>query len=110
MAFSHDISVHKAITMNAAKSAFVGSTSYTAFINAVTADCSLHDATNSMVFGSDMEDNRPVPIDAGGYRSINHFYDPLDNTYGKGLSDFPPDIRYHSTGAYGTNSFRWLSF
>jgi hypothetical protein len=37
-----------------------------------------------MAIGSDVEDNKVPPIDGGGYRSLNHFYDPLDNTYGKG--------------------------
>ena len=43
--------------------------------------------------------------DAGGWRSLNHFYDPLDTKYGKGLSDFAPDIRVLE----GTNSFAWAS-
>jgi hypothetical protein len=36
---------------------------------------------------------------------MNHFYDPLDKTYGKGLSDAPRDIRVLE----GTNSFAWAS-
>ena len=65
-----------------------------------------------MVEGSAREDD-PVypnpPIDGvnggGGYRSLNHFYDPVYASYGRGLSDFPPDFRVLE----GTNSFAWAS-
>jgi hypothetical protein len=44
-----------------------------------------------MMEGSAHEDD--AGKDEGGNRSYNHFYDPLDTTYGKGLSDIPQDIR-----------------
>jgi hypothetical protein len=97
----HDIPVHKLITQNAAESA-LQYTNFATFLDAVP-DITLYDATNAMVTGSGLEDG--YNIDAGGIRSYNHFYDPLDNLYGKGLSDYPPDIRL----LYGRNSFDWAS-
>jgi len=44
----------------------------------------------------------------GGWRSLNHFYDPLDAKYNKGLSDVPWDRRDWG-GAIGRNSFDWGS-
>jgi len=65
----------------------------------------LKDATKSMVDGSYDEDFASAEDKVGGNRSYNHFYDPLDTTYGKGLSDSPPDRRI----VLGTNSFVWAS-
>ena len=60
-----------------------------------------------MVGGSFNEDLGPKDVlnGGGGYRSLNHFYDPLDNIYGKGLSNVPTDTR----DIAGTNSFAWAS-
>ena len=58
-----------------------------------------------MRIGSFDEDFADENGDVGGYRSYNHFYDPLDTMYGKGLSDESADIR----GVVGTNSFAWGS-
>lgn len=106
--FGHDVPVHQAITVNAAESAFNSSSAYASFVQVVASDLSYageNGITNSIVKGSAFEDNLPTPIDEGGYRSINHFYDPLDTTYGKGLSDIPPDDRK----LIAVNSFTWGS-
>jgi hypothetical protein len=103
--FGHDQIVHQAITANAAASAMDESPAYGGFINTVSSDLALKDATNFMVDGSYDEDYIDQPGDVGGKRSLNHFYDPLDNTYYKGLSDSPPDFRILTA----TNSFAWAS-
>lgn len=107
MTFAHDVPVHWTITVNATASALDDSSAYANFLNTISSDCNAITATNAMVFGSGREDApiKGIPLDAGGKRSINHFYDPLDTKYGKGLSDIPPDIRY----VIATNSFRWGS-
>jgi len=64
---AHDRPVHRAITVNAAASAFDESPAYAGFLTMVSSDCSLFTATNSMVEGSAQEDN--VDTDAGGKRS-----------------------------------------
>ena len=94
-ALAHEVPVHRAITLNAAASALNKSSAYKGFVNTVSADVTLFAATNSMIQGSAEEDDTPQqdPKGAGGNRSYNHFYDPLDITYGKGLSDIPQDIR-----------------
>ncbi|MFZ0827849.1 MAG: DUF642 domain-containing protein [Verrucomicrobiia bacterium] len=101
----HDIRVHQAITANAVTSAFNDSTAFSQFIDTISSDRILSQATKSMVDGSGFEDNINIKGDAGGIRSYNHFYDPLDTTYGKGLSDWPADTRI----LIGTNSFNWAS-
>jgi hypothetical protein len=76
--------------MNAAKAAYANSSAYVDFVNTISSDFSYtgqFGATNSMVEGSFNEDFANEPGDVGGNRSYNHFYDPLDTTYGKGLSD-----------------------
>jgi hypothetical protein len=103
--FGHEQIVHEAITANAIESAQINSPAYAGFINAVSSDATLFAATNSMVFGSFDEDFASAEDKVGGNRSYNHFYDPLDATYSKGLSDIPPDIR----GIVGTNSFAWAT-
>jgi len=113
--FCHDIPIHKRVTINAAISAIANSPTYNDFINLISSDnIVLQDATNSMVEGSGFEDDMsllPIPI----VRSINHFYDPLDATYGKGLSDsiHPTGLGYYLNGdarsLVGTNSFAWGS-
>jgi hypothetical protein len=102
--FGHEVLVHKAITANAAVSAFAYSSSYTNFFDIIASD-GLHvaDATNYLIEGSAHEDD--AGKDSGGLRSYNHFYDPLDIQYGKGLSDYPPDVRV----VIGNNSFVWAS-
>jgi hypothetical protein len=104
-ALSHDIPVHQAITFNAQQTAHDNSTVYPSFLTTVSSDIDFVEATNSMVVGSGFEDNADEPGDVGGKRSYNHFYDPLDNTFNKGLSDFPPDVR----ALVGINSFTWGS-
>ena len=104
--FGHDQPVHFAITLNAAAAAYANSSAYVSFLSAIASDHILEpDATNAMAYGSWYEDNINVPGDAGKERSLNHFYDPLDVTYYKGLSDSPPDRRI----TVGTNSFAWAS-
>ena len=108
--------VHKNITVYAEESTFAHSSAYDDFLNIVSSDRprvplpGQNSLTNSLVDGSAHEDdpaspNKPVFGAGGGWRSLNHFYDPLDGTYNKGLSDYPPDLRITA----GTNSFAWAS-
>ncbi len=74
----HDVPVHRAITINAAESAYANSPAFGSFINVVSSDGRLlSDATNSLVDGSAHEDDPPGNQspnlnDGGGYRSLNH--------------------------------------
>jgi hypothetical protein len=104
VALGHDVPVHRRITQKAAASALAGSAGFTKFLATVSADCDLAAATNYLVEGSAREHDPDAnhPKDAGGYRSMNHFYDPLTR---RGLSDAPPDFR----SLQGTNSFTWAS-
>jgi hypothetical protein len=106
-ALGHVVPVHKAITMAAMQAELRAPSEYTVFLDAVSEDCPLFNATNATFLGSGLEDapEKGIPLDAGGNRSINHFYDPLDTIYGKGLSDVPTDFRH----AIATNSFAWGS-
>lgn len=106
--FGHDQNVHEAITVHAADVAYAHSPGFKEFLNTVSADkplSGLTSGTNSMRVGSHHEDFADESGDVGGKRSLNHFYDPLDANFDKGLSDIPPDIR----GVAGTNSFKWAS-
>jgi hypothetical protein len=109
--FGHDQIVHQEITANAEASAFTHSSAYSNFLNTVSSDRSrlpqpgAKGLVQSMVDGSFDEDYADQLGDVGGKRSYNHFYDPLDTTYGKGLSDIPPDIR----DLVGLNSLTWGS-
>jgi hypothetical protein len=107
---AHDQIVHEAITLNAASAAYVNSPAFHDFINIINSDKRfLIDATNKMRVGSFEEDDGPTNIlnGGGGHRSYNHFYDPLDNAYGKGLTDVPNDRR--SSTPLGKDSFAWAS-
>jgi hypothetical protein len=97
--------VHQRITANAAEAAYAYSCGYVAFINSTSSDLTLIRATNALVIGSFDEDFKASEDLVGGNRSFNHFYDPLDLTFGNGLSDAPPDIRV----TIGRNSFTWGS-
>jgi len=104
--FGQEQVVHQAITANAEGSAYANSSAYFDFLNTVSSDLprpGKNGAVQSMVQGSYHEDD--YKLDAGGIRSYNHFYDPLDTTFGKGLSDVPTDTR----DIAGTNSFAWAS-
>jgi hypothetical protein len=122
--FGHEVIVHQAITVNAAESAYAHSPAYAGFINVIISDRSLTQETNLMRIGSGEEDDNAKQDPVGGYRSLNHFYDPLDNAYGKGLSDspggsllvlltapvyFPLTINGDTRILMGTNSFAWAS-
>jgi len=106
--FAHDVPVHQQITANAADTALTFSAAYAGFLSTVSGDIAIADARKSLIEGSAREDD-PVsfssPQDGGHFRSLNHFYDPLDQVYGKGLSDDIPDRRK----LLGTNSFAWAS-
>jgi|GEM_PF-4534917 len=110
LAFSslaHDQIVHQAITSHAETVAYAESPAYTNFINTVASDrprTGPKGAIHWMVYGSYHEDD--AGKDAGGNRSYNHFYDPLDTSYGKGLSEVPT-IYYR--WPIGKNSFVWGS-
>jgi len=80
-AFGHVQQVREAITVNAAASAIEESACFSAILNTVSSDISLDTATNAAQIGSHNEDFTDEPGDAGGKRSLNHFYDPLDNTF-----------------------------
>ncbi len=116
VAFAHDVPVHEAITANAAIAAMAHSPAYAGFVDMISSDLiytGFSGATNAMALGSDLEDNSVPPKDEGGLRSLNHFYDPLDNTYGKGLSDSlgftPLGLSGDKRESVGTNSFAWGS-
>lgn len=91
--FGHDVPVHKAITDNAVQSAEEGSPEFNSFLSLIATDSYVpSQALLSMVSGSAHEDDPETkfsPQDAGKFRSFNHFYDPLETQYGKGLSDVP---------------------
>jgi hypothetical protein len=116
VSFGHERIVHFNITLNAAASALDNSPAYAGFLNTVSPDCNFELATNSMAWGSWFEDDAywEVPgdlVDQGGFRSVNHFYDPLT---GLGLSNIPLDDRARDavTGQFipiGNNSFTWAS-
>ncbi len=109
--FGHDIPVHRAITINAAASAYDASPAYVSFVNMISSDLSYADqngrsgVTNYMVEGSAHEDDKLKDDPIGGYRSLNHFYDPTKNPP-LGLTDQPWPLR---TAAIGRDSFTWAS-
>jgi hypothetical protein len=81
-------------------SALESSTSYAAALNTTADDCSPDDATRSIGDGSALEDN--FFKDEGGFRQLNHFYDPIT---GRGLSELP----VLPNRLIGQNSFTWAS-
>jgi hypothetical protein len=100
----HDVSVHEKITKYADDLAHDNSPGYEAFINTISDDFDFSapkGITNALISGAGLEDSKNLPGDAGKLRSLNHFYDSIDTTYGKGLSDSPPDRRI----LVGRNSF-----
>jgi hypothetical protein len=103
--FGHDIPVHRAITVNAAASALSGFSASTDFLNMISSDCDLFTATNSMVEGSAHEDDKLDQDHVGGYRSLNHFYDPTKNPP-IGLTDQPWPL---PVAKIGRDSFTWAS-
>ena len=104
-ASGHAVLVHRAITVNAAASAFESSPAYASFFDVISSDLPFEDATNFMVIGSAEEDALPTEDPVGGFRSLNHFYDPLT---GLGLSNIPYDDR-PTSGTIGSDSFTWGS-
>ena len=101
--FGHEQIVHQEITVNAADSALSGSPAFAGFIDVISADEPLIDAKKAMVDGSFDEDFTRDKDPVGGYRSLNHFYDPLT---GQGLSNIPLDDRI---SPFGNDSFTWAS-
>ncbi len=97
----HVESVHMAITANAAASALSSSTSFNTFLNAISLDCDLKTATNTMIFGSFQEDY--TRKDPGGVRVLNHFYDPLT---GRGIDN---PLANDPADTLGKDSFSWAS-
>jgi hypothetical protein len=100
-AFGHDRQVHRKITETAAKHALAASPAYAGFIQVVSPAFDDVAASGTLSDGSDFEDNKPP--DEGGYRQLNHFYDPIT---GLGISNFPDD---QATPPVGNNSFVWAS-
>jgi len=86
--FGHEVPVHRAITTRAEQAAYNKSIAYFDFINIIKADFKLQTVINDIIDGSAHEDDPigHVPTDIGGYRSLNHFYDPLTDL---GLSETP---------------------
>lgn len=108
---AHEIPVHQAIAFHAAASAFERSPTYAGFMETIAADLPLLEATNSMVMGSALEDALRNEDTIGGFRSLNHFYDPLT---GLGLSNVPYEDRRidPATGQFrtiGRDLFTWAS-
>ena len=83
--FGHEQIVHQKITNNAETSAYGSSSAYAGFIDTISSDLprlpqpNQQGAVQFMVDGSFDEDFKPDDDPVGGYRSLNHFYDPLDN-------------------------------
>ncbi|MFO1511519.1 MAG: hypothetical protein U1F83_01165 [Verrucomicrobiota bacterium] len=105
--FGHERPVHRRITEAAAESANVTGSAYADFLQSVSSEVIAADAKASLSDGSDFEDN--LRQDAGGMRSLNHFYDPLT---GLGLSNIPLDDRIVVNGQVvpvGRDSFSWAS-
>jgi hypothetical protein len=110
----HEKEVHKEITDAATTYVASNSQGYISFINTISdptgISLSLTDLGGApktpkewMTFGSFHEDDIDAPGDAGGIRSVNHFYDPFTK---QGLSDWPfPNF----AGVLGQNSFFWAS-
>ena len=96
--FAHEVIVHEYITLNAASSDAATSFAYDDFLNTVSSD--FNSPVTWMVQGSAREDD--FYKDEGGFRSLNHFYDPLT---GQGLSD----RLILSPALIGRNSFDWAS-
>src|SRR6266496_4853502 len=97
----HEVVVHERITVNAAASALSYSSGYKSFLDTVNSECSIVSAVDAMRIGSAREDDVPKQDLVGGYRSYNHFYDPLTEL---GLSNIPPDDRI---SPLGNDSFTW---
>ena len=57
MAFAHEVDVHRAITAHAAASAFADSSAYAGFVDVVASDCAYAIAVESLVDGSEREDD-----------------------------------------------------
>jgi hypothetical protein len=101
MVLAHDVLVHHDIAENAAASARTYSSVYRGFFDVISSDCDYKIAVDSMLNGSEREDDRDK--DEGGKRSLNHFYDPLT---GLGLSNIIPDDRI---APFGRDSLTWAS-
>jgi hypothetical protein len=101
--FGHEQIVHQAITFNAAESALADSSAYADFLNTISSDLALKDATNAMVEGSLDEDFTLAKDPIGGNRSLNHFYDPIHKVGGEAIGLTVVGI------ALGRNSFDWGS-
>jgi len=109
--FAHRVPVHERITLNAVASATQSSSGYNEFMATIGGPTPL--SVNGgpakspalwLVEGSAREDDNDNKTGGrGGYRSLNHFYDPLA---GAGLTDWP--IKGQS-GPLGQDSFFWAS-
>ena len=97
---AHDQPVHVAITDAAVDSVSASPSIYVDFLNIVSSDISASAARLDLSQGSFHEDDRDK--DAGGKRSLNHFYDPLT---GLGLSETP----LGGGPPLGVDSFTWAS-
>lgn len=104
--FGHEQIVHQVITINAAEAALDNSHRYAGFLKTVSSDLpssGLVSATNYLVIGSFDEDFGIHEDPIGGYRSYNHFYDPLT---GSGLSETPLG---EALSPIGNDIFTWAS-
>jgi hypothetical protein len=105
-AFGHNPLVHQAMTLNASESLLesTSASNYKGFLDTISSDIIPEKPTDSMAYGSRMEDNKLK--DVGGWRQYCHFYDPVYSDYGRGLSiEVIPSVRW----IVGTNSFKWAS-
>jgi hypothetical protein len=106
--FGHDVPVHRAITFNAAESAYANSSGYFNFVKVISSDlvyAGSKGATNYIVEGSAREDDQLPQDPVGGYRSLNHFYDPTKSPP-IGLTDRGWPLR---PASIGRDSFTWGS-
>jgi hypothetical protein len=112
ISIAHEVVVHQQITLHAASLLAQMSTGYNALLNTITFQNpygllpiggDYRPPIGWMTEGSMREDDQNQ--DAGGKRSLNHFYNPLN---GRGLSDIPP-IRGDGEDLYGRPSFIWAA-
>lgn len=108
--FAHNPAVHGKITDSACSNALQNSVGYSNFVALIPTRLPNGSLNNTpaewMILGSQLEDAKD--IDAGGYRQLNHFYDPFSK---EGLSDWPINgVISSGNPYYGQNSLTWASF
>ena len=106
-ASAHEKAVHQEIAQHAVDAALSQNQGYSEFLNVVSLEIGSTESGNNIRDGAFHEDD--MWEDNGGFRSFNHFYDPIS---GQGLSNIPIDdkIKPPMCPRVGTNSFSWAAF